>query len=154
MATENAVKDSNNSFGLLIHSADGTETRKVKAGANGGLPIEPVGLSTATRLLDVDETEDEISATAVVLTGYYIANRAAGERHVKLYDGAAAAVTVGTTVPILTISLAAGQAANLSQIQVPFDNGLCIAATTGVLDNDTGAPGANDIVANIFTRAA
>lgn len=155
MANEQALKDDNSSYGLLVHNNAGTETRKLKQGANGGLPVEMVGDSEESlvgRFIDVDETEDEVAAADTFLTGYWISNRANAERVVRLYQGPASAVTVGTTAPKLTIPLAAGQSANLSKLRIKFTGGMCIAATTGIADNDTGAPGNNEIVANIFYR--
>ena len=33
---------------------------------------------------------------------------------------------------------------------IAFGTAICVAATTGVADNDTGAPGANEVVGTIF----
>jgi hypothetical protein len=35
---------------------------------------------------------------------------------------------------------------------IKFDTAITVAATTGVLDNDTGAPGANEVIVNIFYK--
>jgi hypothetical protein len=154
MANENSVKDDNNDRALLVHNAAGTETRKLRVGPNGGLLIESVGGSTPNINLDVDESEDQVGAAGdIVLTGYYISNRASSERFIKFYEGTVASVVVGTTVPKLVIPLAAAQSANLSGLSTLFTGGLVIAATTGVANTDTGAPAANEIVANVFTRS-
>jgi hypothetical protein len=35
---------------------------------------------------------------------------------------------------------------------VAFSAAICVAATTGLADNDTGAPSAGDVVVNIFYK--
>lgn len=162
MANQQSLKDDNNSRSLLVANEAGTETRLVKQNdTTGGIPIHIVGqdsaasLSTPNLNLDVDESEDQVGAAEdVIMTGYYVSNRAAAERFIKLYEGTVASVAVGTTVPKLVIPLAANQSANLSNLSILFTGGLVIAATTGVANTDTGAPATNDCVANVFTRAA
>lgn len=101
--------------------------------------------------LDVDETEDEIKATPGVLYGYQLYNGAASARFVKFYNATAATVVVGTTVPVLTIAMTATSTINLVIPHgLKFGTAICVAATTGVADNDTGAPGANEVVGNFF----
>ncbi len=105
------------------------------------------------RSIDVDETEEEIKASAGKLYGWFLYNAASAVRFIKFYNATAASVSVGTTTPILTIPLAAGAAANVEFTNgIPFSTALCIAATTAVADSDTGAPGANEIIANIFYK--
>jgi hypothetical protein len=101
--------------------------------------------------LDADETEEEIKATAGKLYGWYLYNDGAAEAYVKFYNATAANVTVGTTTPVLTIPVPAGAAANVEYTNgLAFSTAICIAATTAVADNDTGAPAANQVVANVF----
>lgn len=152
MANENAKRDNNNSFSILGVDATTGDTRRIKVGPNGGILIEAVQEASVYRTIDLDESEEEVSATPVYLTGYFITNRGAAERTIRFYDGLAVNVIVGTTTPKLSITLAAGQSANLSNLNLPFDTAMCAAATTGILDTDTGAPGTNDVIANIFTR--
>jgi hypothetical protein len=104
------------------------------------------------RSLDVDESEEEVVAGPARLNFLYLQNRAAAERFVKVYDGLAASVVVGTTAPKLTFAIPAST--TLPPIPVPkggwsFDTGIVIAATTGIADADTGAPAANDVVVNL-----
>lgn len=154
MANQNAVKDDNNTFALLVHSANGLETVKLKAGTGGGLVVENGGASGSFKNLDIDESEDQVGAVGdVTLQGYYITNRAASERFIKFYEGTVSSVIVGTTVPKLTLPLAAAQSANLSQVNILFTGGLVIAATTGFADADVGAPGSNEVVGNFFLKA-
>ena len=83
--------------------------------------------------------------------GWYLANAAAAIRYVKLYNKATAPDQTDT--PLLTILLPASSAANIiAPAGIDFTTGISIRATTGVADNDTGAPSANDVVANVFYR--
>lgn len=110
------------------------------------------GLDVA-RNIDVDESEDDIKTSAGKLYGWFIYNLASSKRYVKFYNATAASTTVGTTTPFLTIPLDGGTGAVVEFTNgIPFSTALCIAATTGVADNDTGAPGANEIVANVFYK--
>ncbi|MEB3215391.1 MAG: hypothetical protein VKN72_03890 [Nostocales cyanobacterium 94392] len=73
--------------------------------------------------------------------------------YVKFYNATAANVTVGTTTPKLTIPIPAGAASNIEWGNgIPFDTAICIAATTGVADNDSTAPAANQVIGNILYK--
>lgn len=129
----------------LHTDADGALWVTVKPSANTGLSI--------FRTLDADETEEDVKTSAGKLYGWYIYNDGAAEVYVKFYNATAANTTVGTTTPILTIPIPAGSAANVEFTNgIAFGTALCIAATTGVADNDTTAPAANQVVANIFYK--
>jgi hypothetical protein len=135
--------------------ADGTDGLLVNLGANNDVTLSPLtsgGLSLY-RSIDLDETEEEIKGTAGQLYGWYIFNDSASPVYVKIYNATAASVTVGSTTPVLTIPLPAGAAANaFSTIGIAFATAITAAATTGVADADTGAPAANDVVANFFYK--
>jgi hypothetical protein len=106
---------------------------------------------TIFRSLDLDETEEEIKATAGQLYGYYFANTNASARYLKFYNATAANVTVGTTTPVLTLYLPPTTAGHVEFSHgIPFSTAITAAATTGVADNDTGAPGANEVILNAF----
>jgi hypothetical protein len=115
---------------------------------------------TATDSVDLDETEEEVKATAGCLYKLRLTNRTTSARYVKLYNATAANVTVGTTTPIDTIVVPGGGSADLATVitesfggvGLTFDTALCLAATTGLADNDTGAPGANDVVATAYYK--
>ena len=108
---------------------------------------------TTFRSIDVDETEEEVKGTAGQVYGWFIYNNAATVLYVKFYNATAANVTVGTTTPVLTIPIPAGSGANVEYTNgIAFSTAITIAATTGVADNNTGAPAANDIIANIFYK--
>lgn len=114
----------------------------------------PTGGATLFKNIDVDETEDQISATAATLYSLYLINTTAAIIFVKLYNATAANVTVGTTVPDVTIPVPGNNDTDGAGVVLTYPMGmafstaLTIAATTGVADNDAGAPGANAIVAS------
>jgi hypothetical protein len=106
--------------------------------------------SSATQInknLDVDESEDAVKTTSGILYGFIYSNVSAGTRYIKFYDATTANVTVGTTVPVLTFGVGTlDQGVVEFSRGIPFFTAITIAATTGVADNDTGAPGANDVI--------
>jgi hypothetical protein len=115
----------------------------LRSGTTGGL--------SAFRSIDLDETEEEIKATAGQVYGWYLYNTSASVRFVKFYNATAASVTVGSTAPVLTIPVPATSGANVfSDIGIAFSTAITVAATTGVADADAGAPAANDVVVNVF----
>jgi hypothetical protein len=105
--------------------------------------------------LDVDETEDEIKASAGKLFWIHVMNLSASVRYIKFYNATAANVTVGTTTPVLSFPVptmadtnGAGFTIHFGDIGVQFSTAITVAATTGLADNSTGAPGANEVVLN------
>jgi hypothetical protein len=117
-------------------------------------PIATGGLSIF-RSLDLDETEEEVKGTAGTVYGWFITNRSTAALYVKFYNATAANVTVGTTTPVITLAIPGNAtddiAANaLGGIGIGFDTAITLACTTGLADNDTGAPAANDLVINLF----
>ena len=105
------------------------------------------------RSIDLDESEEEVKATAGQLFGWYLYNAAASARYLKFYNATAANVTVGTTTPVLTIPVAAGAAANVEFSNgIAFGTAISAAVTTGLADADTGAPAANDFIINILYK--
>lgn len=132
------------------------DVTSISAGTNniGRVTLEPSASAAGTtihRSIDLDESEEEVKATAGKIYGYFVYNLATTTRYIKFYNATAANVTVGTTTPILTLPIGPSQGANVAFPNgVSFSTALCAAATTGVADNDTGAPGANEVVVNIF----
>lgn len=102
--------------------------------------------------IDLDETEEAVKATPGYVTGYFVRNRSSGELFVKLYNDTVANVAVGTTTPKLVFPIPAGMGANVQLPNVTFDVAITAACTTGVLHTDTGAPGTNECVADIFFK--
>jgi hypothetical protein len=103
------------------------------------------------RNLNLGTSGQVAKAAAGQVGGWFIANQASSVRYVKLYDKAAAPTSSDT--PLLTIALPANGAANLLAVAgIDFTAGISLRATTGVADNDTGAPSANDVIINLFYR--
>ncbi|MGH2596138.1 MAG: hypothetical protein ACRDH7_09265 [Actinomycetota bacterium] len=105
------------------------------------------GLSVANDI-DVDESEDDVKTSAGQLYNIYAYNgHASAVRYLRFYNATAANTTVGTTATFLgPFPIPPGSAFVFnSSFGIPFDTALCVAATTGVAANDTGAPGANDV---------
>lgn len=114
------------------------------------------GLTTA-RSLDLDESEEQIKATAGQVYGWNITNRHTATLYVKFYNDTAANVEVGTTTPLFTLAIPgnASDATMLSMMGthgIAFDTAITWAATTGFADNDTGAPGANLIMGTVWYK--
>lgn len=118
--------------------------------ATGGLSV--------FRSLDLDETEEEVKATAGCLYKIRATNRTTSVRYLKLYNATAANTTVGTTTPIDTIPLPANASdytvltESFGGLGLTFDTALSMAVTTGFADNDTGAPGANDVIVSAYYK--
>jgi hypothetical protein len=103
------------------------------------------------RTLDGQATGITIKAGPGQVGGWYLANNAGSVRYVKLYDKASA--PSASDVPKLTIALPANSAANvLAGAGIDFTSGIGLRVTTGVADNDTGAPTTNDVIINLFYR--
>ena len=117
---------------------------------SGGLSIH--------RTIDLDETEEEVKATAGQLYGMWITNTGTATVYVKFYNDTAANVVVGTTTPALTIPIPGNSSDDVGGVfavgglGIPFSTAICAAATTGLADADTGAPAANQVIANIFYK--
>ena len=106
------------------------------------------------RSLDIDETEEDVKTSAGQVYWIHAMNMVATARYLKFYNATAANVTVGTTTPVLTLPLPANSTTGAGfTVSIPqglaFSTAICVACTTGVADNDTGAPGANDVIINI-----
>lgn len=101
------------------------------------------------RNTDLDETGVVVKAAAGVLLGWQITNAAAALRYVKVYNKATAATNADT--PVLTIGLLASSSQGV-QLAMPIvlSAGISLRATTGVADNDVGAPAANDVLVHFL----
>jgi len=105
------------------------------------------------RSIDIDETEEEVKGTAGNVYGYYFANTTASARYLKFYNATAASVSVGTTTPVMTLYLPPTSAGHIAfPFPIGFSTAICVAATTGVADADTGAPGANDCLVMVYYK--
>lgn len=109
------------------------------------------------RSLDLDETEEDVKTAAGMVYGMWVTNLATSTRYVKFYNATAANVTVGTTTPVITIPIPGNSTDDVtglfsSTMGIEFATAISVAATTGLADNDTGAPGANEVVINVFYK--
>lgn len=113
------------------------------------------GGHTPYKNLDCDETEDAIKASAGKLFWIHCINLSNAKRYLKIYNDTTANVSVGTTVPDLTFPIptmadtnGAGFTIHFGDAGCQFSAAITVAATTGFADNDTGAPGANEVIFN------
>lgn len=117
-----------------------------------GFP-QGVGGCDVFRTVDLDQTPQAISGVAGNVYGVNIFNLVASIRYVRLYNLAAGSVTVGSTPTKELIGVPASQPVFLSFAHpIHFDTAIAIAATTGFADADTGAPGANDLLASVYYK--
>ena len=119
---------------------------------NVGLIGRTTGGMTMFKSIDLDESEEQIKATAGQVFSIMAFNLTTGVLYLKLYNDTAANVIVGTTVPDLTIPIPANADSDgagfvwAHPIGFAFSAAITAACTTGVADNDTGAPAANACV--------
>lgn len=112
---------------------------------------------TIFRSLDLDESEEEVKATAGCVYSMWVTNTATSTRFVKFYNLTAANTTVGSSTPVITIGIPGNSSDDVTGLfgggfGIMFDTAISVAATTGVADADTGAPGANEVIINIFYK--
>lgn len=112
------------------------------------------GGTTLYKNIDVDESEDAVKASAGQVYWIHAINLTATVVFLKLYNATVASVVVGTTVPDLTFPVPANSTTGAGfTLSIPngieFDTAITIAGTTGVADNDSGAPAANALVVNL-----
>jgi len=106
----------------------------------------PSGL-TPFRDINLGLTAVAVKATFGKIHWYFITNQHATLfRYVHFYDLAQADVTVGTTVPDLTLAFPPVAAGNVALDGINFDVAITVAASAAI--DATGAPAANDVVVN------
>jgi hypothetical protein len=120
------------------------------------IPITSGGCSVH-KSIDLDESEEEVKATAGQVYGFLFSNHATSSRFLKFYNDTAANVIVGTTTPTLTFTLPGNASDDVSGViafpfPIAFSTAICVAATTGIADNDTGAPSANDVSITVLYK--
>ena len=112
-------------------------------------PVEIGPALYSARNLNLGTTGWVVKASAGYVRELILANLAATVRYVKICDLATAPDQTGT--PILTIPV---QANNTLVVAIgdgiEFKQGIALWATTGLADNDTGAPTTNDVVADVL----
>jgi hypothetical protein len=109
------------------------------------------------RSIDLDESEEEVKGTAGQVYSMWVTNTATSTRFVKFYNLTAANTTVGSSTPVITIGIPGNSSDAVTGLfggayGLAFDTAISVAATTAVADADTGAPGANEVIINIFYK--
>jgi hypothetical protein len=163
-ATQATLQTGSNTIGKL---ADNTgvdigdvDVTSISAGTNliGDVGISGARTSGGTTLyknIDVDESEDAVKASAGQVYWIHAMNLSATVKYLKIYNATVATVVVGTTVPDLTFPIPTQGDTNGAGFTLSIPNGIAfgtaitIAATTGIADADSGAPGANEVVVNL-----
>lgn len=155
-AGTNAIGKLAANSGVDIGDVDVTS---IAAGANligdVGLQGRTSGGLTIFRSIDIDESEEEVKATAGTLYTIAAFNRTAGPLYLKFYNLTAANTTVGTSTPVLTFVVPGNADSDgagfilTNPLGFAFDTAITVACTGAVADNDTTAPGANDCVINL-----
>jgi hypothetical protein len=111
--------------------------------------------------IDVDEspTGQEVKSSPGCLYKMRITNYSTSPRYVRLYNLAVGDVTVGSETHLDVIPVPAGSSTaptviteSFGGIGLTFSVALTIAATTGLAENDTGAPSANDVVVSAYYK--
>jgi hypothetical protein len=121
----------------------------VTLGSSVTIGVTTSGGCSVYRDLNPGTTGVSVKGSAGQVYGWFLGNSSSGVRYIKLYDKATAP-TSGDT-PKMTIPLPANAAANVCfEMGITFSNGIGYRVTTGVADNDTGAPSANDVQLNLL----
>jgi len=126
---------------LLIDSDDHLITTSVPKTAGGALSIFYDN--------DLDETKQEVKATAGQIYRIYAFNLASSVLYLQIFNLAAASVTVGTTVPLSSLPMTPSNGGFTFEFPMgwEFDTGITVAVTTG--PQTAGAPGANECIVNM-----
>lgn len=135
----------------------GTQGAREVFGAVGVTPVATgAGLDTF-RSLDLQTgTLAVVKASPGMIYQVLLTNRAATIRYAKFYNAASGSLGTGTPKYTLPIPGNASDATTLIEhwggLGVSFDTGICVGASTGFADNDTGAPTANDVLITVFFK--
>lgn len=123
-----------------VYSAGGSVS---VSGTVTATPATPTA-SNVTSAASTNATS--VKASAGTLYSITASNTAASARYLKLYNKASAP-TVGTDVPVLTITLAASSTVNVpfGALGHRFGTGIALAITGAAGDSDTTAIGANEV---------
>ena len=135
------------------------DVTSISAGSNligdVGIQGRATGGTTTFRSIDLDETEEEVKATAGTIYSIHAMNLTTGILYLKLYNLTAANTTVGTSTPTHTFPIPANADTDAAGFTfaipqgIAFSTAISAAVTTGVADADTGAPAANAAVVHI-----
>lgn len=149
-AGTNAIGKLAANSGVDIGDVDVTS---ISAGTNNignvGLIGRTTGGMTIFKSIDLDESEEEVKATAGQVFSISAFNHTAAPLFLKFYNLTAANTTVGSSTPVATFTVpgnadsdGAGFVWN-NPIGLAFGTAISAAVTTAIADADTGAPAAN-----------
>jgi hypothetical protein len=102
------------------------------------------------RNLDVGTTSSQIGTTSTVtrIVSLHAFNNSASKKYVKLYSGSSA---TASDTPLLTLTVKSEDQLVLNfPHPLSVDDSMCVRATTGLSDGDTGATATNDVVLNVL----
>jgi hypothetical protein len=135
---------------------DGTNTAAVKAASTAAVATDPALVTTISPNLPVPTMSTinsaattnatSIKASAGTVFSIMVSNTGGAAAFVKLYNKASAP-TVGTDVPVITISVPASGTVTLplGVVGVRFTTGIALAITNLAADSDTTAVAANQV---------
>lgn len=140
---------------------DSTNGLTVNLGANNDIFVNGSSASgggTPYKNIDVDETEDQVKASAGRIYNIHAINLTASVLYLHLYNATAASVTVGSTtptntypVPTLATTNGTGFVLPIGDIGMYYDTAITIACTTDVAGtaSPVAGPAANGLVVNM-----
>lgn len=112
------------------------------------------GIKSGFKSLDLDETEEEVKATAGQLHWIHCVNLHTAVIYLKVYDDTAAGVIVGTDVPDWTFAVPTQGDSKGAGFNLAFPGGqemtvgITVACTLLAADNDATSPGSNVCIFN------
>lgn len=141
-------------FTSLIHQPLSTTIQPIANGAAASLQATVSGTATITPTNSTSHTLNSaattnatsVKTTAGNLYSISISNISASIRYLKLYNKTSAP-TVGTDIPILTLTIPANNVLlfNLGQLGFRFTSGIAYAITGAAVDTDTTIIGASEV---------
>jgi hypothetical protein len=105
------------------------------------------GGASVFRSLSVVLTGEIVKASPGQIYSIHAYNVNASVRYLKIYNKATAPTEADT--PVMTIPLLTNVTSIHFPVGVEFDAGISVRASTGLADNDTGAPTASQTIVNI-----
>lgn len=150
LTVDQATHDNlNANVNLQVGDADVADDNPVPVG--GSITPGTSGGWSLYRNIDLDETGVNAKTSVGQVGGWFFYNAASSVRYIKIYDKATAPASTDT--PKMTVPVPEGSGANVEFIGgISFASGIGLRATTGVADNDVGAPAANDVVVNLLYK--
>ena len=107
-----------------------------------------------TSITNTLTSSNVVASGFCTLVGWNLINPNTSNVYLKLYNAAAYTdVTVGTTIPVRTLLIPGSGTAFLSnedKFQLNFNLGLVVAITSGMADNNTGAPSSGSYVEILY----